>query len=388
MQHHQFETTRKTGVSKPVAKHEQVSKSTESVQSIVARSDKKAARVRGNVVPPEKTDFPAAQHNVLSGDRMPGRHQEQSTAINRQSRTKSESPDENSQSHDYGLWVLVGLLTMAIAIGLYFVSNDHVDENNWLPGNSKKELASNTVGHTDVGGSFNTDSKAKVPAKPEQIIDDEVRVVVTSELLPQVRKESSVEYEETVQVVAGGVTQKQAKNIATNADSSFNAELEGFPDKIEQQYHASIGTDEEGLVIVLNSPEEELLIDRLMPTDKADSLSQQHAEQVVAMTESEQLKGDGIAGEKPLSADNSLQHKSVKSLKHSEVEKKASSTTVVHIVVKGDTLWHIAKRYINNPYRYPELARLSRIKNPDLIYPGDRVKIIINKYQSEKSHPQ
>ena len=52
------------------------------------------------------------------------------------------------------------------------------------------------------------------------------------------------------------------------------------------------------------------------------------------------------------------------------------SGMVIHVVVKGDTLWHIAKRYINDPYKYPELARLSHIKNPDLIYPGDKVKII------------
>jgi|GEM_PF-1790085 len=49
---------------------------------------------------------------------------------------------------------------------------------------------------------------------------------------------------------------------------------------------------------------------------------------------------------------------------------------IIHIIVKGDTLWHIAKRYVNNPFRYPELARLSNIKNPDLIYPGNRVRII------------
>lgn len=49
---------------------------------------------------------------------------------------------------------------------------------------------------------------------------------------------------------------------------------------------------------------------------------------------------------------------------------------IIHIVVRGDTLWHIAKRYLHNPLRYPELAELSRIRNPHLIYPGDRVRII------------
>lgn len=48
---------------------------------------------------------------------------------------------------------------------------------------------------------------------------------------------------------------------------------------------------------------------------------------------------------------------------------------IVHVVTRGNTLWFIAKRYIKNPYRYPELARLNKIKNPDLIYPGDRVII-------------
>jgi chemotaxis signal transduction protein/nucleoid-associated protein YgaU len=47
----------------------------------------------------------------------------------------------------------------------------------------------------------------------------------------------------------------------------------------------------------------------------------------------------------------------------------------VHVVVPGDTLWHIARRYLGDPFRYAELAELSRIKNPDLIYPGDIVRI-------------
>lgn len=51
----------------------------------------------------------------------------------------------------------------------------------------------------------------------------------------------------------------------------------------------------------------------------------------------------------------------------------------VHIVVKGDTLWDIAAKYLKNPFRYPELARLSEITNPDLIYPGDTVRIRARK---------
>ncbi len=45
-----------------------------------------------------------------------------------------------------------------------------------------------------------------------------------------------------------------------------------------------------------------------------------------------------------------------------------------HVVNKGDTLWDLSEYYLKNPFRYPELARWSNIKNPDLIYPGDEVK--------------
>lgn len=48
----------------------------------------------------------------------------------------------------------------------------------------------------------------------------------------------------------------------------------------------------------------------------------------------------------------------------------------VHIVVPGDTLWHLAKRFLGNPFWYKVLADTSMIKNPDLIYPGDKIHII------------
>ncbi|HEU20474.1 MAG TPA: LysM peptidoglycan-binding domain-containing protein [Deltaproteobacteria bacterium] len=49
---------------------------------------------------------------------------------------------------------------------------------------------------------------------------------------------------------------------------------------------------------------------------------------------------------------------------------------IIHIVVKGDTLWDIAERYLGDPFRYPQLASLSNIRDPDWIYPGDVVRIV------------
>ncbi|VAX01309.1 hypothetical protein MNBD_GAMMA22-3122 [hydrothermal vent metagenome] len=73
--------------------------------------------------------------------------------------------------------------------------------------------------------------------------------------------------------------------------------------------------------------------------------------------------------------------------KRSTLSPSIISKEIIHIVVKGDTLWHIAKFYVDDPYRYPELARLSHIKNPDLIYPGDRVHII-QIFENPKSQKQ
>jgi chemotaxis signal transduction protein/LysM repeat protein len=53
----------------------------------------------------------------------------------------------------------------------------------------------------------------------------------------------------------------------------------------------------------------------------------------------------------------------------------APAQRVTYVVVRGDTLWAIARRFLCNPFRYPELAALSGIRNPDLIHPGDIVRI-------------
>lgn len=50
-------------------------------------------------------------------------------------------------------------------------------------------------------------------------------------------------------------------------------------------------------------------------------------------------------------------------------------TNNVHVVQSGDTLWALAKKYLGDGSRYPELASLNNIANPSLILIGQKINI-------------
>lgn len=52
------------------------------------------------------------------------------------------------------------------------------------------------------------------------------------------------------------------------------------------------------------------------------------------------------------------------------------TTTEEYTIKKGDTLWDISKSKLQDPFLWPKLWKENpEIKNPDLIYPGDKLRI-------------
>src|SRR6476660_6824000 len=50
---------------------------------------------------------------------------------------------------------------------------------------------------------------------------------------------------------------------------------------------------------------------------------------------------------------------------------------VEHKVKKGDTLWDIAKEYLKDPFKWPEVFKRNTdiVENPHWIYPGESIRI-------------
>ena len=126
------------------------------------------------------------------------------------------------------------------------------------------------------------------------------------------------------------------------------------------EYRAEIRRDTRGITLVLHQPRTEPIAEPATGGVPPAAPATETASAPLAASETPAESGPAPRPETPAPA-----------------PRPPVQREIIHIVVKGDTLWDIAARYVHDPFRYPELARLSRIRNPDLIYPGDRVRILL-----------
>ena len=62
------------------------------------------------------------------------------------------------------------------------------------------------------------------------------------------------------------------------------------------------------------------------------------------------------------------------------VEEPAEIEVEYYVIQKGDTLWAIAQKHLGNGSKYTKIFEDNRevIKDPDLIYPGQKIRIVLD----------
>ncbi|MGD8926382.1 MAG: chemotaxis protein CheW [Thioalkalispiraceae bacterium] len=198
------------------------------------------------------------------------------------------------------------------------------------------------------------------PGMDTETTDEKIILTTTSDTTVS-KKIESEKVEPAIDETIPATADEPDNTTTTTESSNFKAEIK---------------KDAQGITIVLDAPDEENVFKHAQQPAKTDTdpdsgitpqktIDREASHDQTDTVNSEQppddyqKTGDMLAGTKP--------------------DPRIITTEITHIVVKGDTLWHIAIKYVHDPYKYPELARLSNIKNPDLIYPGDSVRIIKRK---------
>lgn len=122
------------------------------------------------------------------------------------------------------------------------------------------------------------------------------------------------------------------------------------------------------------SPGGELLFDTNMKVSLEDYSITEDAKNGLDLTISVKLKQYRDYGTKIVTIKPKVVTKAavLSTVKARPVTKVAPKT---HKVVKGDTLWAICKKYLGDGQKYPAIAKLNGIKNANLIYPGQVIKL-------------
>ena len=71
----------------------------------------------------------------------------------------------------------------------------------------------------------------------------------------------------------------------------------------------------------------------------------------------------------------STKNDTTKSVSQSTKARESKQTAKTYVVKNGDSLWKICKQQLNDGTKTREIARLNGIGNPNLIYPGQVIKL-------------
>ena len=265
--------------------------------------------------------------------------------------TQSHMTDEaDEDAGNAGILVIMFSLLLLTAGGSYYLLSSHTPQPDVIASPTSKPSSTITSYEKTVGDNADT-----------------------TETVTHASREFTKQSLTNAPHLPDNLSQQQSTANVTEMASDHDQQS-------NSRYRASIRQDAEGITIVLTEP-------GITATDiKQHSASTDYS--VGAIIKPETLTTTTITTT-PADGSNTAANDTSRNTSRTTVASNTQSNvtpstgkkslrvkTIVHIVVKGDTLWDIAKRYVNNPFLYPELARLSNIKNPDRIYPGNKVRII------------
>ena len=260
------------------------------------------------------------------------------TSTQHSAKVYSSQPDNEGQTSSTGLVLFILILLCALVIGGFFLfSNENTKS-------SKQKSVSQTK---NIEPEFTLYEPSSEILKEPIIIESNSTEAKTSENINT----------ESTQVKS--VTGKVEQAAPSAPDLNLNDENK------DSSYRAEITQQESEITITLHRPNTAEVKPATAPQETGATLE-------LPLAEAQEIK--------PSVIDETVSNQpDVQTLKQNEIAKplaeKKAIKEIIHIVAKGDTLWAIAKKYVNDPFLYPELARLSNIKNPHRIYPGNRVRI-------------
>lgn len=143
-----------------------------------------------------------------------------------------------------------------------------------------------------------------------------------------------------------------------------------FLDKFE---HLKVKQKSFQLIVNRMRPSGDLLFDTNITVSLEDYDIQEDAENGFDVIVALRFKQYKPFGNKKLEIKKNSEGKTeVKKVENRSTANKAKVEP--YTVKKGDNLWTICKKFLGNPMKYPEIAKLNNIKNPHLIYPGQVIR--------------
>lgn len=288
-----------------------------------------------------------------------------------------EKEDESSRNY-MGWFIMIFFFILSILGGVYFLTEQPkvmLKENvsneinyNEESSNEGKDLYS-SIHNNSYSDETRTISKPNYSNDTLPLSTSEIDIA-TKQKNTDSHSKSSSDFNTKLNTQYSSEASSKP-NIQSNSTASTDTESNTNTIKNNTQYHASIKESNNTITIELDGPLPPQFIKSESPKDESDIKIN---DMVAHVNEPTQTSIDKTVPQSELSID--IDTSNINENKSDIKTTLSTSMEIVHIIVKGDTLWAIAKRYLLNPFRYPELAKLSKIKNPDLIYPGNRVRII------------